>query len=333
MKIGFLLSPQTAVSGMSNGILKQAYLWAEGLRSLGQEVDFLGVQPDGTMPRMRDYDLVHFFQNGFWLRGFQGGPEGGQKWVFSPILDSTSSPLLYGALALLPLEQRLLSFGPSLLRSFCMLTTVSVRSSHERGYIERIAPKARVVDNPIAVPLVEGPEHKPRGLLPEEFALFVGNVTSERKNVARLIQACEKLKMPLVLAGLESNSAYARTLWKLIDEVSIPVHRLGFVTTEELRWLYQNCSVFCLPSVVEGVGQVAMEAMYFGAPVVVTRVGGPPDYFGDHAEYVDPHSVTSIHNSILRAINSPRCMEAAKEYIGQYSVASSSKCLLDSYLQ
>lgn len=325
------MSPQTAVSGMSNGILKQATMWAEGLRSLGLEVDFIAPSNSGHMRRLEDYEVVHFFQHGHWLKAFGAGARGGQRWFFSPILDSTASVRLYGLLAKLPLEHYLLSFGPRLLNQFSLRSTVSVRSSHERSYIKSVAPTAKITDNPIAVTMSDGDAKCPKATLPSEFALFVGNVAAERKNVYRLIEACDQVGVPLVLGGLEVQSKEMRRIEARIARANVPVIRLGFISEEELRWLYQNCSVFCLPSLVEGVGQVAMEALFFGAPVVVTEVGGPPDYFGDFAKYVDPHSVECISTSIRHALSQSIDLNLARQHLDQFSVLNTSRKLLTSY--
>jgi glycosyltransferase involved in cell wall biosynthesis len=316
---------------MSNGVLKQAATWAEGLRGFDHEVDFVGIQANGIMSRLRDYDIVHFFQHGHWLKGFRSDARGEQPWFFSPIIDSTASVRLYGLLGKLPLEHYLLSFGPRVLGQFSMCSTVSVRSSHERAYIEAVAPNAKIADNPIAVTMSDGEVERPKVDLPSEFVLFVGNVAAERKNVYRLVEACDRSGIPLVLGGLEVKSAEMKRIEARIDRAKVPVVRLGFISERQLRWLYQHCSVFCLPSLVEGVGQVAMEALYFGAPVVVTEVGGPPDYFSNFARYVNPHSVAAISLGICAALKTSVDFSAARQHLEQYSIENTARRLLDSY--
>jgi glycosyltransferase involved in cell wall biosynthesis len=333
MKIGFLINPSCAISGMGNGVLKQAAMWAEGLRSLGHEVHFIGANQDGSIRALKEFDVIHFFQHGHWLKSFWCGAREGQKWFFSPILDSTASRVLYGALAKIPLQHYLLSFGPRLLRDFSMRATVSVRSSHERSYLETIAPDARIEDNPIAVTLRDGPVSAPKVTLPSDFALFVGNVSAERKNVLRLIGACDSLGLPLVLAGLLVQSPTMKLIEAQIAKSKIKVYRLGFLEETELRWLYQNCSVFCLPSLVEGVGQVAMEALYFGASVVITSVGGPPDYFGNHAEYVNPHSEESIASAIDCALKLSVDLAEVRQFLEKFSVENTARGLAHAYSQ
>ena len=331
MKIGFLININCAISGNANGVLKQAKMWAKGLRDLGHEVEFIGPAQDGSIRQLRDYDIVHFFQYGHWLKGFKMGPNEKQKWFFSPILDSTASVRLYGMLAKLPLDNYLLTFGPRLLRDFSMLSSVSVRSCYERKYMEAIAPSAQIFDNPISVTLVDGDSSKPRQELPEDFALFIGNVSAERKNTIRLIEACNSLGLPLVLGGLIVPSDIMKLIEAMIAKSRIKVYLLGFLKEDELRWLYQNCNVFCLPSLVEGVGQVAMEALYFGAPIVITSVGGPPDYFGNFAEYVDPYSIDDIAIGIDQAMKRKVDLMEARRFLNRFSVENTAQGLAKAY--
>ena len=331
MKIAFLLSPQTCISGMGNGVLVQARKWAEGLRLFDHQVEFIGPCQKGSIHALKEFDLIHFFQHGHWLKGFPAHARNSQKWFFSPILDSTASIPLYAALAKIPVEHYLVSFGPRLLRNFSMNATVSVRSRHEKEYMSAIAPKAKIEHNYIALTLEDGVSMKPSTDLPQQFALFVGNIAAERKNVYRLIKACDQAGIPLVLAGVEVDCAEMGRIKKCIEGAGIHVLRLGFVSKEELRWLYSNCSVFCLPSIAEGVGQVGMEALYFGAPVVVTKVGGPPDYFGKYADYVNPNSVTSIKRGICSALNRKVTLGLVREHLQQFSIQNTARDLLDSY--
>ncbi len=331
MKIGFFVSPTCAVSGMGSGVLKQASVWAEGLRLHGHEVDFVGPAKDGSIQALKAFDIVHFIHYGHWLKAFLDKDLDSSRWFFSPVIDSTASLRRYGLLARLPLQHYLMSFGPRVLRDFSMRTTVSVRSEYEKAIIAAVAPDARVDQVPIALSIEDGEHCRPKVELPSEFALFVGGMFAARKNVVRLIQACELLNLPLVLVGNERSTACMRRVAAEAEKANVPVLRLGFLDESELRWLYANCSVFCLPSLIEGVGQVAMEALYFGAPTIVTSVGGPPDYFGDLVDYVDPSSVKGIAEGMKLAMQRTVDVECARAHLSQYSPEAVGLRLSDSY--
>ncbi len=331
MNIGFFVGPECAISGMGSGVLKQAAVWAEGLRLNGHDVSFIGPSKDGSIRALKEFDVIHFIHYGHWLKKFLNPNLDSSRWFFSPIIDTTASLFAYGLLARLPLQHYLMAFGPRVLRDFSMRTTVSVRSQYEKAIIEAIAPDARIDQVPIALSIQDGEHCRPKVDLPSEFALFVGGMFAKRKNVVRLIHACEALGLPLVLVGNERPTPYMRRVAIEAEKAKVAVLRLGFLDESELRWLYANCSVFCLPSLIEGVGQAAMEALYFGAPVIVTSIGGPSDYFGDLVEYVNPNSTKEIAIGIRSAMARTVDVERARRHLTQYSPESVGRILLESY--
>ncbi len=102
---------------------------------------------------------------------------------------------------------------------------------------------------------------------PEEppHALYVGRL-SEEKGVRVLAAAAEGL--PLVVVG-------DGPLRDLLPQA------VGFVPPGELGPWYERASVVVVPSLREGYGMVAREAMAHGRPVVASAVGGLPDAVED----------------------------------------------------
>jgi glycosyltransferase involved in cell wall biosynthesis len=104
--------------------------------------------------------------------------------------------------------------------------------------------------------------------------LFVGRLNPE-KNVSLLLRAFagllkHDLQAELWIAGHGSERAelerQARSLH--IDERT---RFLGFLDHATLAPYYAGCDVFVLPSFVETQGLVALEAMHFGKPLIVSR--------------------------------------------------------------
>ena len=134
--------------------------------------------------------------------------------------------------------------------------------------------------------------------LPTEFILFVGTL-EPRKNLKRLIDAVSSLpgSPPLVVAGIEGwGDAGIAT--------DHDVRFLGFVPSNDLPVLYNLCSVFAFPSVLEGYGLPVVEAMAHGAPVVTSQGTSTEEVAGGAGVLVDPLSVESIADGIRTAMHS-----------------------------
>lgn len=116
--------------------------------------------------------------------------------------------------------------------------------------------------------------------LPERFVLYLGGF-DWRKQVNELLLAytfvgeADGDAFPLVIAGREPNyddrlfpdlRAYCRRL-----NIEDYVRWIGFVDEEDKPALYRLADVFVFPSLYEGFGLMALEAMASGAPVVTSN--------------------------------------------------------------
>ena len=104
------------------------------------------------------------------------------------------------------------------------------------------------------------------------FFLCVSTI-EPRKNLSVLIEAYLKLpnevreRNPLILVGGDGWKSQA--LMKQIDSAkSQNVHHLGYVDQNDLETLYKSARAFVFPSLYEGFGLPAIEAMAYGLPVV-----------------------------------------------------------------
>jgi glycosyltransferase involved in cell wall biosynthesis len=139
--------------------------------------------------------------------------------------------------------------------------------------------------------------------------LFLGTV-EPRKNVPRLIEAYAALleRRPqapdLVIAGTMLMSREA--ILSRIASGSNAATRIrfsGYVTEPERKRLLSTASVLVLPSLEEGFGIPALEAMTVGLPVIASNRGALPEVVGDGGILVDPEDVPAIADAIERVLS------------------------------
>ncbi len=142
--------------------------------------------------------------------------------------------------------------------------------------------------------------------LPEKFVLYVGDVTWN-KNLPNFVKAVKQKDLPLVMVGKSlAQKDFDRTnLWNrdLVEVQQLAaddsnIYILGFVPTEDLVVLYNNATVFVMPSIYEGFGLPVVEAMQSGCPVVTTEEGSLPEVAGDAAYYVDKNDIDNIASGL-----------------------------------
>jgi len=137
-------------------------------------------------------------------------------------------------------------------------------------------------------------------LRPRQFWLAVGT-TEPRKNHRRLIEAYARLRAagettyPLVLVGGSGWMMDELDAFIGARQLSDHVQRLGYVDDACLQWLYENCTAFCYPSLLEGFGLPVVEAMSLGAAVLTSNVSSLPEVVGDAGILVDPFDVAAIY--------------------------------------
>jgi glycosyltransferase involved in cell wall biosynthesis len=144
------------------------------------------------------------------------------------------------------------------------------------------------------------PERFRPGVVPREpFLLYPANFWPH-KNHARLFEALARVRArrPEVTLVLTGAGHGCRTLPEGV------VSR-GLVSDDELVRLYQTASATVFPSLWEGFGLPAVEAMACGCPVVVSRGTSLPEVCGDAARYVDPLSPGDIVSGIEDVLRNP----------------------------
>lgn len=108
--------------------------------------------------------------------------------------------------------------------------------------------------------------------------LFVGNIIRE-KGVTELVTAFTKLSAAnpetaeLYCIGSTKDSNFTAQVKELAKDHT-NIHFMEPMPQQKLAQYFQAADVFVLPSYIEGLGLVALEAMSCGTPVIASDVGG-----------------------------------------------------------
>jgi glycosyltransferase involved in cell wall biosynthesis len=141
------------------------------------------------------------------------------------------------------------------------------------------------------------------------FVLYVGN-SKPHKNLVRLMQAFALLGQKFRDVDLV-----------LVTQTSIDVGRLGErirvvtdVSDDQLVLWYNAAEVLVLPSLNEGFGLTAIEAMACATPVVASNVKALTETVGDAGLLVDPYDTRALCEAMgsLLSNASRRCELASK---------------------
>ncbi|HXT22465.1 MAG TPA: glycosyltransferase family 1 protein [Thermoanaerobaculia bacterium] len=144
---------------------------------------------------------------------------------------------------------------------------------------------------------------------PDGYVLYAGTL-EPRKNVGLLLDAWLELRdehadtPPLVVGGgygWKSRELHAR-LERLADR---GVHLLGRLDDDRLLRVLQAARVFVYPSLYEGIGLPALEALACGVPTIVTRTSSLPEVVGDAALLVDPQDPGELIDAMRRLLSEP----------------------------
>lgn len=184
----------------------------------------------------------------------------------------------------------------------------------KRAIVELLGVRAAKVT---VIPVALGAEFKPETLTDEvtkrygivpPYILYVGNFLPH-KNVPRLIQAYACLDKELkgthqlVLAG--GDREHRNDLELLAGRLSVADRVLfpGLIEDAHLPAVYSGAVLFVLPSLEEGFGLPALEAMACGAPVAASNRAAIPEVVGDAALLFDPENVSAIAEAMTIALS------------------------------
>lgn len=153
--------------------------------------------------------------------------------------------------------------------------------------------KIRVV--PVALPQHYKFSPKVRNKVKPKI-LFIG--TAPNKNLVRVAEALSGVACQLHIIG--ELSEYQR---EVLTSFNIDFVSAKNLSDEDVINKYCECDLLLFPSTYEGFGMPILEANAIGVPVVTSSILSMPEVAGNAAILVDPYSVNSIKEGVLRVLN------------------------------
>jgi glycosyltransferase involved in cell wall biosynthesis len=253
----------------------------------------------------RDFDVLHFHALGPAL--FAGPPRALGRPTVVTVHGLDWQREKWGRFAQWALKQ---CEGPAVRfpdRTIVVSKTLREHFASHFGRDTVTIPNGTVLPTPV-------PAHKIHryGLEARKYVLFVGRLVPE-KGVHFLCEAWQRLDTDLVLAicgGASGSEDYVRDLRRFAGP---RVKMLDYVYGEALEELYSNAYAVCLPSTVEGLSLVLLEALSYGRCVLVSDIPENVEVTLDAAPTFRSKDVLDLEEKLGRLLASPALVRGYEE--------------------
>ncbi|MDD5570111.1 MAG: glycosyltransferase [Bacteroidales bacterium] len=136
----------------------------------------------------------------------------------------------------------------------------------------------------------------------------------------------------LVLTGSDKgNKDYVK---EIILELGLvkQVIDLGFVSTEELKWLYLKSQGLVMPSFLGPTNMPLLEAAELGCPVSCSNMSGNIEQLGEYGYYFDPKDPADISNKVCTMIRDKQ-NNIKKKYQGKFNIEFTLKAIDEAFTE
>lgn len=259
----------------------------------------------GKIMRKKSFDLVHDVQS----LGYGLIP---MRWTGAPVISTIHHPLTIDLRASINQPGKSffdvmgsVEFYPVLMQAMVARRLDAIITSTEAGRKELIAgyrikpDRIRILGNGLDVNhfrQLPSIERDP------DLLLFVGYVDGPQKGFYYLLQALKMLPEKVRLLAVDEPNRWWAPAW--VKELGLEgrVKFTGKLSDEELLKCYSRAAVTVMPSLYEGFGLPAAEALCCGSAVVATNAGALPEIVldGKTGKLVPP----ADHKALADAIGS-----------------------------
>lgn len=150
--------------------------------------------------------------------------------------------------------------------------------------------------------------HKKYSIPTKKYIFFISNI-EPRKNLPLLIKAYSGLPKSItsdyslvISGGMGWKSEESLDAIKTAQDNNLKVVYTGYIDEQDKSALYQNASLFVMPSIYEGFGMPILEAIASKVPVVATDIPVLRESGGKGALYFKPNDANSLATTIKTSL-------------------------------
>lgn len=174
--------------------------------------------------------------------------------------------------------------------------------------------------------------------LEDPYVLYGGGF-GRRKNVLGALRAFARARprlpeeLSLAVSGTGGPLESEARRFVSEERLSARVKFLGFVPDSDYPALMSGCIAYFFPSLLEGFGLPALEAMACGAPVLTSSTTSLPEVCGDAALLVDPADHERIGEALVELVHSPSLRAELRERGLQRASRFTWRCVAEDVLR
>jgi len=138
--------------------------------------------------------------------------------------------------------------------------------------------------------------------------IFVGNIEDGKKGFIYLLKAVAVMRSDVRLIVVDGGAPHRKVTNRVIDLLGIreKIYFAGTASNDELVKLYSGSAAAIVPSVYEGFGFPAGEAMACGVPVISSDGGALPEVVGDAGIVVPARDHAALADAVDTLLNDPK---------------------------
>ncbi len=185
---------------------------------------------------------------------------------------------------------------------------------------EAADPVFRLIENKQEIDAAKSKYNIP---LDADYLMTLGGMNAH-KNILSLLKAMPRVieehpQAHLVIVGDISGKGFwdnVPELQKFVADnpaLQSRVHFTGYADDEDAALLLNDAAALAFPSLWEGFGLPAVEAMSCGAPVLASDRGSLPEVVGDAGLYYDPENIEEITACVIKFFGDPALRNRLRE--------------------